>query len=177
MKKNLLVIMITFLCLLSASYLQAKPQIGSKLPTVELNGDNGGAVAGGPWRSDSIRGKVFTLYYVDPDEKDLNQEMEKAVNDAGFPAEKHQSIAIINMAATWLPNFAITSSLKAKQKKYPSVIYVKDLTKTLVKKWGVEDDNYNVLVFSKKGKVLFYQSGKFDTEKASKLIDTIKSNL
>jgi len=37
---------------------------------------------------------------VDPDEKDTNNDASEALDKEKFPAEKFQSVAIINMAAT-----------------------------------------------------------------------------
>ena len=53
------------------------------------------------------------------------------------------------MAATWLPSFKINKKLKSKQEKYKTTVYVKDLKKRLVEKWGLSDDNNNVMLFGK----------------------------
>ena len=73
-----------------------------------------------------LQGKVDVVFYVDPDEKDTNNEASDALDREKFPSDKFQSVGIINMAATWLPNFAISSALKDKQKRYPETIYVRD---------------------------------------------------
>jgi len=86
-------------------------------------------------------------------------------------------VAIINMAATWLPNFAIASSLESKQKKYPNTIYVKDLKKVLVSGWGMGDDSYNVLILSKQGKILFYKKGTLNQDEINLAIKLINENL
>jgi len=57
-----------------------------------------------------VAGKVYVLFYVDPDEKDTNNEASDALDREKFPSEKFQTVGIINMAATWLPNFAISSA-------------------------------------------------------------------
>ena len=69
---------------------------------------------------------------VDPDESDLNNHVSEALKAEKFPLEKYGSIAIINMAATWLPNFALNMKLKSKQENYKNTVYVKDLQKILV---------------------------------------------
>jgi predicted transcriptional regulator len=81
------------------------------------------------------------------------------------------------MAATGLPNFLINRSLKSKQKEFPNTIYLKDMRKVLVKKWDIDDDNNDVLVFAPDGKLVFYRAGKLSKGDVQELIDTIKANL
>ena len=77
-------------------------ELGQVPPKVELQENLGGRLDGTAWRSDELKGKVHVLFYVDPDEKDTNNEASEALDREKFPAEKFQSLAIINMAATWL---------------------------------------------------------------------------
>lgn len=150
---------------------------GSKPAPIELKGELGGRTDGKPWSSDMIQGKVWTLFYVDPDEKDANEAMEAALKAANLPKDKYGSIAVINMDATWLPNAALASSLESKQEKYPDVTYVKDYDKVLVKQWKLKDDAYVVVVFDKQGKVLWSKDGTFSKDDTNKLLEVIKSHL
>ena len=99
-------------------------EMGKVPPTIELKDKIGGRLDGSPWSSDELKGKVHVVFYVDPDEKDLNNDASEALSDENFSPDDFQSLAIINMAATWLPKFAISSSLKKKQKKYPNTLYL-----------------------------------------------------
>jgi len=155
----------------------AGPPSGEKPKTVVLEKDQGGLVTGGSWNSDSLKGKVHLLFYVDPDFADLNNPASEAVKAANFPKDKFQSVAIINMGATWLPNFAIDGKLKDKQKEYPDTLYVRDLHKALVKQWKVKDDTSDILVFDKEGKVRFVHEGKLDAAAIKQLLETIKQSL
>lgn len=155
----------------------AAPAVGEKPKTVVLKGDLGSKVDGSEWSSEMIKGKVWALFYVDPDEKDSNEELEKALDAQKFDKVKYSSIGVINMDATWLPNAAIASALKGKQEDYPDTTYVKDLDKVLVKEWKMKDDAYNVLVFDKQGKVLFAKDGKFAKADIDQMIGVIKANL
>jgi predicted transcriptional regulator len=101
-------------------------EIGEVPPKIELKEKLEGRLDGKPWSSEELRGKVYVLFYVDPDEKDTNNDTSEAVDREKFPSDKFQSVGIVNMAATWLPNFAISSALKDKQKRYPTTIYVRD---------------------------------------------------
>ncbi len=155
----------------------ALPTVGDKPAAVTLKDDQGGRLDGSPWTSAALNGKVHVLFYVDPDEKDVNEALEAALADAKFPKEKYGSVAIINMAATWLPNAAISSSLKSKQEKYPEVTYVKDLGKNLVKTWQLKDDAYNVLAFDKQGKLLFAKDGTLAKSDIDSFVTLVRQHL
>jgi len=148
-----------FLAFLASTNSVASPKVGDTLPKVVLSGDKGGLVTGSTWSSENIKGKVWTLFYVDPDRKDINEALENSIKAEKFASEKFGSIAVINMAATWLPNAIISSSIQSKQEKFPLTVYVKDMDKTLVKEWKLADDNYDVLIFDSEGKLRFYKSG------------------
>ena len=173
--KHLLRVLL-FICFVSQSA-WAGLEMGQVPPKVELKGDLGGRLDGSPWSSEEFRGKVHVLFYVDPDEKDLNNDASEALRKENFPRDKFQSYAIINMAATWLPNFAISSSLKDKQKLYPNTIYVRDYKKVVVKDWQISDDNSDVLAFDKQGKLIFRKDGKLDSEDIKKLLQVVRDHL
>ena len=151
--------------------------IGAVPKSVTIEGDNGGLVAGGAWHSSMLKDKVHVLFYVDPDEKDTNEAFADALKTKDFDRSKFASVAIVNLAATWKPNVVINMLLKAKQKKFPNTIYVKDKHKVLVKKWGLADDASDVLVFDKGGKLLYSKSGKLEKAEIDKVIDLITGNL
>jgi hypothetical protein len=152
-------------------------ELGEIPPNIELKEQLGGRLDGTPWSSAELQGKVYVLFYVDPDEKDTNNEASDALDREKFPSEKLQSVGIINMAATWLPNFAISSALKDKQKRYPETLYVRDYKKVLVNAWKIADDSSNVLAFDKKGKLIFRKDGKLTPEEIQTLIKVIHDHL
>lgn len=152
-------------------------EMGQVPKEVVLKGDLGGRLDGSPWSSKELQGKINVIFYVDPDERDLNNEASDALKKENFPREKFQSYGLINMDATWLPNFIISSSLEEKQKLYPTTIYVRDYDKVLVKEWGISDDNSDVLAFDKKGSLIFRKDGKLNAEDIQKLIKLIRENL
>jgi len=155
----------------------AGAELGQVPSKVELKDDLGGRLDGKPWSSDELKDKIHVLFYVDPDEKDTNNETSEALDKEKFPKEKFQSLAIINMAATFMPNFLINSSLKEKQEKYPRTLYLRDYKKLLVQEWKLADDSSDVLAFDKSGKVIFRKDGKLTPEEIQKLIKVIKDNL
>jgi YtfJ family uncharacterized protein len=152
-------------------------EMGEIPPRIELKEKLGGRLDGTPWSSEELRGKIHVLFYVDPDEKDTNNDASEALDKEKFPSDKFQSVGIINMAATWLPNFAISSSLKDKQKRYPRTIYVRDYKKVLVNAWKIADDSSNVLAFDQQGKLIFRKDGKLTSEEIQTLIKVIHNHL
>ena len=163
--------------LLWATGAWAEIEIGEIPETVTLEDKQGGRLDGTSWNSAEMRGKVHVLFYVDPDLKDLNNSAGDALKKEDFPRDEFQSIAIINMAATWLPNFAISSALKKKQKRYPTTLYVRDKKKVLVKAWGIADDNSDVLAFDKLGALVYRKDGKLDAGDIEELIGIIREHL
>jgi YtfJ family uncharacterized protein len=175
--KHLAIVFMAAFVLFLTTHLSLAVEMGQVPPKVELKEKLGGRLDGTAWSSEEMKGKVHVLFYVDPDEKDTNNDASEALDKEKFPSEKFQSVAIINMAATWLPNFAISSSLKEKQERYPRTIYVKDYKKVIVNAWKIADDSSDVLAFDKKGRLIFRKDGKLGPEDIQKLLKVIKENL
>jgi len=165
-----------FLLLLSALSLAAL-ELGMPLPEITLSGDEGGRLDGTAWSSSELEGKVQLLFYVDPDEKDLNNDFSDAIKAEAFDRSRFASVAIINMAATWKPNFAINAALKKKQQKFKKTLYLRDMDKKLVSEWGLADNDSYVILFDKNGLVLFYHAGKIDAAMTQKVIQLIKEQM
>ena len=166
-----------FLMLFPTMVLAELP-VGEIPPKVVLKDDLGGRLDGTQWSSEElVSGKVIVLFYVDPDESELNNHVSDALKAENYPKEKYGSIGMANMAATWLPNFAINMKLKSKQEQYKSTVYVKDLEKTLVKKWGLSDDNSDVVVFGKDSRVLYSVDGEFTDAQVKEIVKVVWDNL
>ncbi|MEN4052375.1 MULTISPECIES: YtfJ family protein [Sulfurimonas] len=153
--------------------------VGEKPKEVSISGENGGLVKdGAAWSSSMLKENVYVMFYVDPDEKDVNEHFTQALKKKEYRKKgAYGSIAIINLAATWKPNFVIESILKGKQEEFPDTIYVKDKNKVLVGEWELGDDASNVLIFDKNGKLLFYKSGKMSEDDIQKAFTLIEENL
>ena len=152
--------------------------VGQVPSEVVIENDNGGMVLdGSAWNSSTITDKVYVMFYVDPDEKDTNNEFSATLKEKKYDRSDYGSLAIINLAASWKPNFVIESILESKQEEFPDTIYVKDKNSVLVNEWKVEDDASNILIFSKRGEVLFYKSGKMNEEDIEKALKIIEENL
>ena len=149
-----------------------------KIPSlITLSGDNGGQVNGSAWKSSSLKGKVSIVFYVDPDKKELNEALSKALKKRHFDRSKYASVAIVNLAATWMPNVAIEAKLKSKQKEFPDTTYVKDKKSVLVKKWDLADNNSDILIFDKNGKLIYKKFGKLSSSEIKEVLALIEKNL
>jgi len=96
----------------------AGAELGQVPPKVELKDNLGGRLDGKPWEQRRAqKARFHVLFYVDPDEKDTNNETSEALDKEKFPAEKFQSVAIINMAATFMPNFSGFLRLSRKNRR------------------------------------------------------------
>jgi predicted transcriptional regulator len=157
----------------SVAFAGAKLTVGGTAPVVKLDGKLGGRVDGNPWSSDEIKNKPHLIMYIDPDEKDVNEVMQESLKKQEYGPERLTSVAIMNLGATWKPNAVINAVLKQKQKEFPNTVYVRDLEKTLVKEWGLQDDAYDVVLFNRDGKILFYKDGKLTDSEIQELIKLI----
>jgi predicted transcriptional regulator len=151
--------------------------VGEIPKSVTLSGENGGLVDGTDWNSLMIKDKLYVLFYVDPDKKDDNEKFIDALHQKNYNSKVYGSIAIINLKATWLPNFAIEKMLKSKQKEFPNTTYVKDKTKYLVKEWQLADDASNTIVFNKEGKVIYIHIGVIDENEMQNIFNIIEKNI
>jgi predicted transcriptional regulator len=165
------------LLIAAATSATAAPKLGEKPKPVTLSGEAGGKVDGSAWTSDMIKDKVWVLFYVDPDHRNENEDLKEALKKEEFPKDKYATIAVINMAASWLPNAAIASSIESNQKEYPDVTYVKDMNKALVKEWALADDAYVVTVLDKSGKLIFNREGDFSKDDTAAIIKLIREHL
>ena len=150
-------------------------EVGSPLPLTSLSGEEGGTLDQSQWESASLTRKVHVVFYVDPDEKNTNNHVSEALKKEQFDRNVYGSVAIINMAASWLPNWALESALEEKQATYPDTLYVKDMHKKLINTWGLKDYSSNVYVIDKDGIVRFVFEGKLDSVSIQRLIETIRT--
>ncbi len=161
------------LLLVSSSLIAGLP-VGQNAPQLDLSGDAGGRVNETAWSSSELVGKVWVVVHADPDESELNNAATEALKAKGYDLDYYGSVALINMAATWKPNFAINLILEGKQEDYPSTVYVTDNDNKVGEVWGLADDSNNIVVFDPNGKVIFSVDGQLsaaDIKKMVKLID------
>ena len=124
-----------------------------------LDKDNGGDSKDNAWHSKNLQGKVHILLYMDPDKREESMPFLDTLNAEKYDKKKYSTVAIVNLAATWMPDAILESLLSKKQKELQNTEFVFDKTKCFVKKWQMKDDASNVLVLDKDMKVLYQKSG------------------
>ena len=129
------------------------------------------------WSSDSLQGRVSIIFYVDPDEKGANAKFSNIIEEQKFDKKSFVKVAIINLAASWKPDFVIEKLLVLKQKELSDNIYLKDKNSFFVKEWDLKDDASNVIILSKEGRVLFSKSGVMSEEEIQKALEIVKEAL
>lgn len=166
------------MALLISSSLQAAV-VGKVVPDLNLTGDDGGFVDNRPFYFKNLRGKIFVIMFADPDEKGEGEILNETLNKAkeNFPDNTMQSIALINLKATWKPNWIINKILKSKQKKFPNAWFVKDVNGKMMREWGLKDDAYECLIINENGILIKYETAPFDQAKVDEIIDAIESEV
>lgn len=151
-------------------------KVGTELPELILKGENG-TIDGKNWSSKSFETPINVFFYVDPDERDANEEISEILADKKYPKNKVTYFGAINYDATFLPNFLLSNLLKQKQKKYPDTIYLKDYDKTIVSQWNLKDDSNTFTILDKDSKVLFSKFGKLTKGDIKKVLQIIESKI
>jgi len=169
MKKVLLLLVLSF-----SAY---AVQIGEVAPKVVLERDNGGTHDGKAWSSEMLVGKVHTVLYMDPDEREEAMPFLDELNSQNFDKKRYATVAIVNLGATWMPNVVLEAMLSEKQEELNNTEFIFDKTKYLLKKWKLKDDDSNVLIFDAKGILLYQKSGRLFPIDIKKIMETISTSI
>lgn len=122
-------------------------------------------------------GKVLQINYVDPDESDLNDPFNDAVDKATdvdkiINKDFFKGFGIVDTKSTWKPNGLIRLIAGNKAKKYDTTILF-DYKGTLHELWGMPKDNYTVVIADKNRVCRFIHSGKIPESENEKIIQLI----
>jgi predicted transcriptional regulator len=163
-----------FLFMLSTAFNQAatKLQVGMKVPEWVFTDSENKEFSMNSWA-----GKVLQINYVDPDESDMNDPFNDAVNkatdvDKTISKDLFKGFGIVDCKSTWKPNSLIRMIAGNKAKKYGTTILF-DYDATLQKSWGLPKDSYSVVIVDKNRICRALFTGKIaekDNEKIVKLI-------
>jgi predicted transcriptional regulator len=164
---------------LAVASLFAEVDMETPLTAVTLEGDNGSYYTGEAWDSSMLQGKTTMLMYVDPDEKNKGEVFKPTIEafERDLDFNKFQILVILNLNATWKPDFVIRSLMKSKLTDYPKRTYILDTNSVLVKEWGLTDNEYNTLVINDESKVIYSHSGKWKEGEIDKINVLIRSEV
>lgn len=126
----------------------------------------------------SWTGKVLQLNYVDPDESELNEPFNDAVNkaidvDKRISRDNFKGFGIVDCKSTWKPNGLIRSIAGKKAKKFNTTILF-DYDGSLQNQWGLPSDNYTVVILDKNRICRYIHSGKIPEAENEKIIQLIQ---
>lgn len=148
----------------------------NKVPEeIKLEGETGGKVKGGAWSSKEMLGKVTVLFYAIDEE--TNEHAVNELKKENFPSDGFSSIAVVNMASIKIFNWLISIKLENSQKKNNRTLYVEDKKKVLVDRWKLADKTSNIVIFNKKGEVVFSVDGKLNDQQIKDMLSIIKTEL
>ncbi|MBW1981455.1 MAG: hypothetical protein JRJ12_09550 [Deltaproteobacteria bacterium] len=124
-----------------------------------------------------FQNKVLSIFYVDPDEADLNEHISEALKkaaDQGILDRRHyKGFGITNLKATWKPNFIIKAIVKRKKKKYGTIILL-DYDYTILNLWGLENDTSNLVILDKNRICRYLHKGRVPEADLAAIIKIIK---
>lgn len=120
-------------------------------------------------------GKVLSIFYVSPAEKDMNAHVEDALlKDTGLDRNRrYRGLGVSNNKASNWPNFVINRIIKSKQEKTGAIILV-DNNYTILNLWGLKNHSSNVVVLDKERICRYIYKGKLPAAEVEKLITIIK---
>lgn len=171
MKKTVAAFLIFMLCGVAGVW-AAELKVGDRAPDFSLKDSTGKFYS---LKSPEFQGKVLSVFYVDPDEKDLNAHVEDALLKApGLERNvRYKGLGISNLKASKLPNFVIKSVIKNKQEKTGAVILL-DYDYTLLNSWGLQNDSSSVVVLDKERICRYVYNGKLPSSEVEKVLKVIK---
>jgi predicted transcriptional regulator len=126
---------------------------------------------------DSWPGKVLQINYVDPDESDLNDPFNDAIDKATdvdkiINKDFFKGFGIVDCKSTWKPNGLIRMIAGNKAKKYDTTILF-DYKGTLQEIWGMPKDSYSVVIVDKKRICRAVYKGKIPESENEKIVQMI----
>ena len=171
MKKLLFTILLAAFILPYAAS-QGKLEIGKKAPEwVFTDADKK------EFTMNSWPGKVLQINYVDPDESDLNDAFNDAVDKATdidklIDKEQFKGFGIVDCKSTWKPDGLVRSIAGKKAKKYDTTILF-DYKGKLQEDWGMPEDSYTIVIVDKSRIVRGVYEGKIAEADIPPIIEMI----
>jgi len=151
---------------------QGKLEVGKKAPEWTLPD-----AAKKEFTMNSWSGKVLQINYVDPDNEDLNDKfndaVDKAINiDKIIDMDAYKGFGIVDLQSTRLPDGLVRTIAGRKAKKYNTTILF-DSKGVLHESWGMPKDSYSVVIIDKNRIVRGIYYGKIADSEIQGIIELI----
>lgn len=172
MKKLIFTFFIAFSAILAAAAQSSVLEVGMKAPDWTFTD-----AERKEFTMESWSGKVLQINYVDPDESDLNDPFNDAVDKAAdvdkiINKDYFKGFGIVDCKSTWKPNGLIRLIAGNKAKKYDTTILF-DYKGMLQQSWGLPRDSYSVVILDKNRICRAIYKGKIPESENQKIIDLI----
>lgn len=169
-----IILMVTLFAVVS---LNAQIEVNKNLPDLVLSEDKGGNINGKEWKSADLKNKLNIVFYVAPNQQDDVEPLLNKIDSAGYDFESVEVTLIINTEATWIPNGIIEGKVQGKAKDDTTKNYVLDKDKVLLSEWNLSEDNPNIIVVDKSGKVIYYLDEELKEGLGNELLKIIESEI
>lgn len=169
MKKTIFTI---FLVVVAATFAYGQVEVGKKVPEWVFPDSEKQDYTMNSWA-----GKVLQINYVDPDEQDLNEPFNEAINkavdvDKRIDSTFFKGFGIVDCKSTWKPDGLIRIIAGRKAKKYDTTILF-DYDAKLQNLWGLPEDSYSVVILDKNRICRAIYKGKIPDSEIEKTIQLI----
>ena len=162
----LLLVLLSFTC--GTAFAAGPLQVGDTAPDWSFGDADEKAFSMTNWPD-----KVLLVSYVDPDESDLNESFNEAIQaarkDGSLLDADYLGLGILDCKATWKPNKVIRIMAGKKAKKYKRTILF-DYTAKLRAAWGLKKDSSNVILLDKNRVVKYISRGKIADDQIAAVI-------
>ncbi len=165
------------LAMLAIVSLNAQIEVNKNLPDLVLSGDKGGGINGEEWKSSDLKNKLNIIFYVAPNQQDDVEPLLNKIDSAGYSLESVNVTLIINTEATWIPNSIIEGKVKGKAKDDTTKNYVLDKDEVLLSEWKLSEDNPNIIVVDKSGRVIYFLNEELNEDYGNDLLKIIERKI
>jgi predicted transcriptional regulator len=172
MKKIILTMLLAVMAIFVINAQSTKLEIGKKAPEWVFP-----SASKVDHTMDTWKGKVLQINYVDPDEKDMNDAFNDAIDKAAdidkrIDKNYFKGFGITDTKSSKLPDGIIRMIAKSKEKKYGTTILF-DYEGTLQEKWGLPADNYSIIIVDKARIVRGVYIGEIPASKHEEIVQLI----
>lgn len=172
MKKLIFTLFLVTLSLYQAVAQNGRLEVGMKAPEWTFQDADKKEFTMNSWA-----GKVLQINYVDPDESDLNDSFNDAIDkatdvDKVIDRDYFKGFGIVDTKSTWKPNGLIRMIAGNKAKKYDTTILF-DYKGTLQDSWGLPKDSYSVVILDKNRICRAIYKGKIPESENQKIVQLI----
>jgi len=172
MKRLILILVLTSFSLVNMAGQTGKLDVGMKAPEWKFKDADGKEYTMSSWA-----GKVLQVNYVDPDESDLNDSFNDAIDkatdvDKRIDKEYFKGFGIVDTKSTWKPKGLVRMIAGNKAKKYDTTILF-DYEAALQRSWGLPEDSYSVVIVDKNRVCRAIYKGKIPESEIEKIIQLI----